>query len=92
MIEIYGIPETLHNCWGCVQSRKLLDRLGIEYTFYPVLVKSDNDLGFDYDRARIQELAKRKRQKGLGFTYPQIFKDGIPIGGFMELKLILGED
>lgn len=36
-VEIYGIPESLHNCYGCIQAQKLLTEKGIEYTFYPVL-------------------------------------------------------
>ena len=52
-VEIYGIPESLHNCYGCIQAQKLLTEKGIEYTFYPVLKEAKNDLGFEYDRPRI---------------------------------------
>lgn len=90
-VEIYGIPESLHNCYGCIQARKILDEKGIEYIFYPVLIPAKNDLGFDYDRGRIEELAKRLNSRGLAFTYPRIFVDNKFIGGYKNLEQLIGD-
>lgn len=90
-VEIYGIPESLHNCYGCIQAQKLLIEKGIEYTFYPVLKEAKNDLGFEYDRPRIEELAKRVRQRSLAFQYPRIFVDNKLIGGYLQLKQLIGD-
>lgn len=90
-VEIYGIPESLHNCYGCIQAQKLLAEKGIEYTFYPVLKEAKNDLGFEYDRPRIEELAKRVRQRSLAFQYPRIFVDNKLIGGYLQLKQLIGD-
>lgn len=90
-IEIYGIPENLHNCYGCIHAQKFLKEQGLEYEFYPVLRPAENDLGFEYDRGRIEELAKRLRQRSLAFSYPKIFIDGKCIGGYMQLKEFIGD-
>lgn len=90
-VEIYGIPESLHNCYGCIQAQKLLTEKGIEYTFYPVLKEAKNDLGFEYDRPRIEELAKRVGQRSLAFQYPRIFVDNKLIGGYLQLKQLIGD-
>lgn len=90
-VEIYGIPESLHNCYGCIHAQKLLKEKGIEYTFYPVLKEAKNDLGFEYDRPRIEELAKRARQRSLAFQYPRIFVDNKLIGGYLQLKQLIGD-
>ena len=90
-VEIYGIPESLHNCYGCIQAQKLLTEKGIEYTFYPILKEAKNDLGFEYDRPRIEELAKRVRQRSLAFQYPRIFVDNKLIGGYLQLKQLIGD-
>lgn len=91
-IEIYGIPEHLHNCYGCVESLKLLESKGIKYNFYPVLISSNNELGFEYDRDRIEELARRLNSRGLAFTYPRIFVDDRFIGGYKQLKDLLNNE
>lgn len=90
-VEIYGIPENIHKCYGCIQAQKLLQEHGIEYQFYPVLKEAKNDLGFEYDRPRIEDLAKRARQRSLAFQYPRIFVDGVLIGGYMQLKQLIGD-
>jgi len=90
-IEIYGIPEELHRCWGCFQAVKLLKEKDIDFVFYPVLISADNDLGFAYDRPRIEELAKRAGARSLAFSYPRIFADGVLIGGYKNLVELIGD-
>lgn len=90
-VEIYGIPQSVHNCYGCIKAQELLKENGIEYEFYPVLKSAENELGFEYDRPRIQELAKRAKQRSLAFQYPRIFVDGKLIGGYLQLKQLIGD-
>lgn len=90
-VEIYGIPENVHKCYGCIEAQKLLNEKGIKYVFYPVLKEAKNELGFEYDRPRIQELAKRARQRSLAFQYPRIFVDEKLIGGYLQLKQLIGD-
>lgn len=86
MVEVYGIPKDVHYCWGCQETIKLLDSLDIEYKFYAVVEKVDSELGFDYNRPRIKELAERLNCHKMSFVYPQIFVDGHYIGGYKEIR------
>ena len=86
MIEIYGIPKEVYNCWGCRGAVKLLEDLGLPYTFKPVFVPADNELDFAIDRATIEELAGRMGKRSLSIGYPQIFIDNVHIGGYKELR------
>ena len=90
-VEIYGIPLEVYQCYGCEGARKLLNSNSIPYTFYDVVRKVDNDLGFEYDRPRIEELAKRAGFNSLRIVYPQIFVNGVHIGGYKHLKEILDD-
>lgn len=91
MIEIYGIPDNVYRCWGCHESRKLLDSLNIKYQFHEVIRSVDNELGFEYNRPKIEELANRLNVKSLRFVYPQIFIDDKHIGGYKQLKELYDE-
>lgn len=86
MVEVYGIPKEVYNCWGCQASIKLLESLQIPYQFYEVVKRVDNELGFEYNRPKIEELAKRINSGSLKITYPQIFIDGVHIGGYDNLR------
>lgn len=86
MIEIYGIPEEVYLCWGCKSAIKLVKSLDLPYEFYKVVKRVDNELGFEYNREKIEELAKRLNVNSLKFVYPQIFVDGKHIGGFKNLR------
>lgn len=88
-IEVYGIDEKLGlpiRCSGCINTTRYLDMQGYEYTLYPVLLSSDNELGFDYDRERIKELAKRAKFPSLSIQYPQVFIDDEHIGGYRDMR------
>ncbi len=92
-VEIYGIPEEVHRCPACVSARHLLDSLGIEYTFYSVINKSQNSLGFDYDRERITECAKRIGCfPNLMLRYPVIFIDNKKVHHLKQHLEDLGYD
>lgn len=88
MIEVYGIPKEVYNCWGCQATIKLLDSLKIPYQFHEVIKRVDNELGFEYNRPKIEELAKRINSGSLKMVYPQIFIDNKHIGGYKQLKEI----
>lgn len=91
-IEIYGIPEHLARCYGCISAVNLLNELGLDFEFYPVLVESNNQLGFDFDRVRIAELQKKVGKPTPPTSYPQIIVDGVWIGGFLKLKAYFGQN
>jgi glutaredoxin len=86
-IEIYGIPEEVSRCPGCALVRKTLDDLKIPYEFYPVFKNSSNELGFEYDRPRIVEVAKRIGcYPSLALRYPIVFMNNQKIHKISILK------
>jgi glutaredoxin 3 len=67
-VEIYTSPI----CGYCVAAKRLLNKKGVEFTEYNVMMNSEK-------RAEMTQ-----RSNG-GRTVPQIFIDGKPIGGCDEL-------
>lgn len=70
-IEIYGIPETVWRCYGCISAIKLLNDLKLDFIFYPVM--SETAEGIVSDRPLISQLAKRAGYSTLSIRYPVIF-------------------
>lgn len=66
-------------CGYCVAAKRLLKKKGVEYTEYNVMMNTDK-------RAEMNQ-----RSNG-GRTVPQIFIDGMPIGGCDELFELEGDD
>ena len=62
---------TRPGCGYCTHAKRLLTNKGIEFVEYDVYQNPEN----------IQQMQARTP----GRTYPQIFIDGKPIGGFTEL-------
>lgn len=94
-IEVYGIPEEVSRCPGCLSVRSLLDNLKLSYTFYSVFSPSQAPLGFSYDRELIVSLAERAKFPSLNIRYPVIFVDNKLIHNiprFKELLLSKGFD
>lgn len=86
-IEIYGIPDDLYRCYACNEAKRLLESKGIPYSFIPVVSKSDNELGFDYNKETIKNLALLVNGgKSLAMSYPKIVVDGSYIGGYNSLQ------
>lgn len=76
MIEIYGIPEEVWRCPGCVIVRDLLKRLELSYEFYNVINEVNGQI--EYDRPLIESLAKRIGcYPSLAIRYPVIYMNGI---------------
>lgn len=67
-VEIYTTPI----CGFCTAAKRLLDKKGVEYTEYNVMMNSE------------KRTEMNQRSNG-GRTVPQIFIDGKPIGGCDEL-------
>ena len=59
------------NCSYCTRAKGLLDRMSLPYEV--------KELNIDFTREQLFELAPAAR------TYPQIFIDGKPIGGYDAL-------
>ncbi|BBC78116.1 Glutaredoxin [Escherichia phage EcS1] len=70
-VEIYGIPETVWRCPGCLTATKLLKELEIPFTFYPVVGQTEQ--GIVHNRPLIVTLAKRAGFPTLSIRYPVIF-------------------
>lgn len=91
-IEIYGIPETVMRCPGCMSVTKLLKELNAPFTFYEVITKTDT---IAYDKPLIVSLAKRAGFTSLNIRYPVIFVDNVRqrnIKAFKETLISLGYD
>jgi len=74
-VEIYTTPI----CGYCTAAKRLLNKKGVEYTEYNVMLKP----------ALRAEMTQRSNG---GRTVPQIFIDGNPIGGCDELFGLEGDD
>ena len=74
-VEIYTTPI----CGYCTAAKRLLNKKGVEYTEYNVMMKP----------ALRAEMTQRSTG---GRTVPQIFIDGKPIGGCDELFGLEGDD
>lgn len=88
-IEVYGIPDTVSHCAGCIFVRKLLENLSLPYEFKEVLSPSPDGAGFTYDRPLIVSLAKRAGFPSLSIRYPVIFIDDKLIHNIRFLKQFL---
>jgi glutaredoxin len=89
IFEIYGIPETVMRCPGCLTVLNLLNSLSINYKFYPVINQTPS--GAVYDKALIVSLAKRAGFKSLAIRYPVIFVDNKRIENIPSFKALLIE-
>ena len=63
-------------CGFCFAARNVCEKAGIEYTY--------NELNEDFT---VDELFIKVPFS----TYPQIFVDGVPVGGYSDFMVILGE-
>lgn len=88
-IEIYGIPETVMRCPGCIAVLSLLNSLSIPHTFYPVINQTPS--GAVYDKPLIVSLAERAGFKSLAIRYPVIFVDNKKIENIPAFKSLLIE-
>jgi len=66
------------NCSSCTRAKGLLDRMKLKYEV--------KQLDVDFTREQLFELAPTAR------TYPQIFIDGEPIGGYEALTSFVNEN
>jgi glutaredoxin 3 len=64
-------------CPFCTRAKSLLKKKGVEFT----------EIGVDGDHTLRQQMSDRS---GGGYTVPQIFIDGKPIGGSDELAALEG--
>ncbi|AUE22577.1 glutaredoxin [Aeromonas phage Ah1] len=90
-IEIYGIPEDLFKCPGCIAAVDFCRSYGLDYTFIPVIVRDSNQIGFAYNRPAIEECRIRAGKDTSPRQYPQIFVDDKWIGSFETFKQKYGE-
>lgn len=89
MIIVYGFEEHINKCIPCVSAKRLLDNRGIEYKFISVAPTKDES-GPVLDESIIDELEVKCGTRRL--SMPQIFKDDVRIGWFIELKKYLASN
>lgn len=92
MIEIYGVPEHLFKCPGCMAAVSYCEQSDLEFRFIPIILDADNELGFEYDRPAIEELRIKAGKETPPRRYPQIFVDGEWVGGFQTFKEKYGHE
>lgn len=73
MIEVYSIPQ----CSQCEMAKKLLGMRDIAYE--PKLLDQDYTM----------ESLTEKHEGAAPRTFPQIFIDGVYLGGFQDLKMAI---
>ena len=90
-VEIYGYDPQFYTCAPCINAKRLCDlkkeKMSLDVSFYSV-AKGRTESGKPILDTKItDELCKRlQRATVMGMTMPQIFIDGISIGGFNELR------
>lgn len=86
MIEVYGIAHGERmRCGSCDLVTKELKARSVEYVFKEVMREVDTELGFEYDRAIIDELRHRLKKPTGSLAIPTVFVNGILIGGAKDL-------
>lgn len=72
-VEVYGIPQTVFNCYGCKLACDILQEVGISYDFVQVITSLSDDGIPTYEKDIIRQLADRLGQVSLSISYPVIF-------------------
>lgn len=86
MIEIYGFDEKYFNCVPCQNAKRFCSARKKDYTFKSVVNGKDGS-GLVFDEPIVDELLQRLgRESKVGLTMPQVFVDGVSIGGFDKLR------
>ena len=91
MVEIYGIPTDTFKCPACISAINWCKHYKIPYKFIPILNKTNDSMGFAYDKLVIEELRRRAGKRTAPNKYPQIFVDDKWVGGFYDLKRATSE-
>ena len=91
-VEIYGIPEDVAKCSGCISAIRLCFEKGYDYEIIPVLKKANNQLGFDYILENFDECKERANMQTRPTSFPRIFVDGKYIGSLKKFKELYGDD
>lgn len=86
IITIYGIPEDVGKCYGCISAINLCDELGLSVTLIPVVRKINNGVGFEYIREKYEECRIRAGKDKIPVRFPQIFVDNEYIGSYAAFK------
>lgn len=93
-IEIFGYDPSVYTCAPCINAKRLCElkqeKFNIDLHFYSVakgLTESKKPI---LDTKVTDDLCKRlQRTSPMGMSMPQIFVDGVSIGGFDKLREFL---
>ncbi|QQV88937.1 thioredoxin [Providencia phage PSTRCR_121] len=83
MIKIYGFNPDHFKCAPCINAKRFCETKGHEYEFISV----SSAPGPEFNQEVIAELLQMLgRESQVGLTMPQVFIDGVSIGGFDDLR------
>lgn len=85
MYQIYGFLPEVQKCINCDSAKRLCAAKGKEYTFVSIATGIDEN-GPLWTAEFHGLLAKLGKTSPVGISLPVVFKDGILIGGFNELR------
>ena len=89
MIEIFGWDPAEFKCNPCLKAKRICETRKLDFEFL-ALSKSAEPEGKHLQHKT--ELYRRADQKGFVVeTLPQVFQNGVHIGGFTELKALLNK-
>lgn len=81
MIRIFGFDPSVYNCVPCNKAKEFCESNGLDYEFISMAGKVRNGKPV-FNMVAVKELSTLMNQTNLlGTTMPQIFEDGVHIGG-----------
>ncbi|URQ03481.1 glutaredoxin [Vibrio phage PVA23] len=83
MLEIFGWDESDFRCVPCLKAKRLAETRGLIFDFIPLAKEKVTD-AHKHNR---EELERRMHELGQELkTLPQVFFDGVHVGGFDDFK------
>lgn len=86
--EIFGFDPAEMHCAPCIRAKELAAEAGVEFVFRPMAKMSKTE------EHRINKDNLSRRAKQMNFvvkSLPQVFVDGVHIGGADEYQAYLGK-
>lgn len=83
MLEIFGWDDEDFRCVPCLKAKRLAESRGLPFKFIPLAKKNVSETHIDNRK----ELESRLSLIGIELTtLPQVFLDGVNVGGFDDFK------
>lgn len=85
MYTIYGYMPEVQKCINCDSAKRLCTAKKAEFEFKSIADEKDEN-GPLFNENFLEMLEKLGRSSAVGLSLPVVFKDGVNIGGFNELR------